>query len=209
MISRIHISSFIALTIIVWLFALWIQGQPVLSMNFLKPFSLVVGVISFIVWIFNKYGWAWKIFQNWYVKRPDLRGTWLTELKSDWINPETNERVSTIICYMVVRQTLTSLSMRLITAESRSNLIAHSIFIENDGIYRVACVYRNEPKLELQGDRSEIHHGSFLFEVYGSPPTSLEGNYWTDRKTRGTLTLSNRKKELFENFETARAAFQP
>lgn len=207
MLTRLHIASFIGLTIIVWLIALWTQGQPVLSIDFIRPFGLVVGIIALVVGVFTKWGWAWSIFQSWYVKRPDIRGTWQVKLQSNWINPETNEGIPPIIAYIAVRQTLTTLSLRLMTPESKSCLIAHSIEFGDDGVYRIAGIYRNEPRVELQGDRSEIHHGSLLLEVYGTPPTSMEGHYWTDRGTRGTMSISARKLDVFDNFESAQAAF--
>jgi SMODS-associating 2TM, beta-strand rich effector domain len=203
MLTRLHISSFIGLTIAVWLFALWIQGMPILSLGFIKPFGIVVGAITFFVTIFNKFAWSWKIFRGWYVNRPDLRGSWKVELKSNWINPETNKTVPPIIGYAVIRQSLTSLSIRLMTEESRSKLIAHSIEKDEDDLFRLAAIYRNEPKIELQGDRSEIHHGSFLLEIHGVPASMMEGHYWTDRGTKGSMRLTNRKKELFDTYEQA------
>lgn len=203
MLSRLHISSFIALTIIVWLIALWAQGMPVLSIEFLKPFGIVVGAITLCITLFNQYAWSWKIFQGWYVKRPDLRGTWELELKSNWINPETKSPIPPIHAYASIRQTLTSLSIRVMTKESKSKLIAHSIEEEDDGIFRLAAIYRNEPKIELQGDRSEIHHGSFSIETHGSPVDLMEGHYWTDRGTKGSMTFSNRRKEILDTYEQA------
>jgi len=91
MLTRIHIASFIGLTIIVWLIALWIQGEAVLSVDFLRPFGLVVGTIAIVVGIFSKWAWAWPVFRGWYVKRPDIRGTWRAELQSNWIDPETGK----------------------------------------------------------------------------------------------------------------------
>lgn len=97
--------------------------------------------------------------------------------------------------------------MRLMMPKSRSKLIAHSITQEGDGLYRIAAIYRNEPSIELQGVRSEIHHGSWLLETYDTPPHQLEGHYWTDRGTRGTINLSNRRKELFSSYEQANDEF--
>lgn len=188
--------------------ALWIQGKPVLTVEFLKPFSIVVGAISLIAAISNKYAWSWRIFKNWYVKRPDLRGSWQVELKSNWVNPETNEGIPPIIAYAIIRQTLTSLSVRLMTRESRSKLIAHSIEHEEDGLFRLAAIYRNEPKIELQGDRSEIHHGSFSLEIHGSPVSIIEGHYWTDRGTKGSMKFTNRKKKLFDTYEQASSNYE-
>lgn len=207
MLSRLHISSFIGLTVAVWLVALWAQGTPVLSWSFLKPFSIVVGTISVVVTLFNKYAWAWSIFNGWYIKRPDLRGTWEVELRSSWVDPKTGQRIPAIVAYAVIRQTMTSLSLRLMTPESRSKSIAYSIDQEGDGLFRLAAVYRNEPRIELQGVRSEIHHGAFTLEMHGRPVESLEGHYWTDRGTKGAMTLYNRKPYLYDTYEKASAAF--
>ena len=136
--------------------ALWVQGQPVLNAQFLRPFGLVVGVIVTIVGVFSRWAWAWPLFRGWYVKRPDLRGTWKAEIQSNWKNPETGSGVPPIAAYLAVRQTLTTLSLRLMTPESKSKLIAHSIELEKDGIYRIAGIYRNEPRVELQGTAAKF-----------------------------------------------------
>jgi len=204
MLTRLHISSFIGLTIAVWLLALWIQGMPVLSAAFVKPFGTVVGVISVVVTVFNKYLWSWKIFKGWYVKRPDLRGTWKVELQSNWVNPNSGEAIPSINGYAVIRQSLTSLSFRLMTKESRSVLVAYSIEQqEDDDLFKLVGVYRNEPKIELQGLRSEIHHGSFALEIHGSPVYELQGHYWTDRGTKGSMKLSAKVNTLYDTFEQA------
>ena len=204
MLTRLHISSFIGLTIAVWLLALWLQGMPVLSADFVKPFGTVVGVITLFVTFFNKYMWSWCIFKGWYVKRPDLRGTWKVELKSSWIDPETGKGIDPIYGYIVIRQSLTFSSVRLMTKESRSVLVAHSIDQqEDDDLFKLVGVYRNEPKIELQGVRSEMHHGSFALEVHGSPVYELQGHYWTDRGTKGGMKLEAKVKKLYDTYEQA------
>ena len=209
MLNRIHISSFIALTILVWLIALWVQGNPVLELDFLKPFGIVVGAIMLIVTAFNKYAWSWRIFKGWYVKVPDLRGTWIVEIKSSWIDPKTNKQIDPIVGFCVIRQTLTSLSFRLMTNESRSKSTAYSIELQDDGLYLLSAIYRNEPKIELQGVRSEIHHGSFILNVHGDPVSTLDGHYWTDRASKGSLTLTNRqKKQYFDTYDEAKEAYK-
>jgi hypothetical protein len=108
---------------------------------------------------------------------------------------------------MAVRQTFSSLSMRLMTPESASWLIAHNIVRSNDGMFQVAGVYMNRPNLPLRGERSEIHYGAILLDVQGRPPSALEGHYWTDRHTRGTMRLTRKEAKTFATFEEARRAF--
>jgi len=209
MITKLHISSFIGLTIFVWLIVLWFQGQPVLSLKFLAPFGIVVSVISLIVLLFNKYIWAWKIFNGWYVKRPDIRGTWLVELQSNWIEPTTNEVIPPIKAFIVVRQTLTSLSFRLMTKESKSRSIAYNIEVqEEDTLFKLVGIYRNEPNINLQGLRSDIHYGSFSLDIHGNPVDELEGFYWTDRGTKGTMKLLKRNSEFYNTFDEAEKKFK-
>ena len=207
MLTRLHISSFLALTVVAWLIALWAQGAPLITIEFLRPFGILVGIITIVATLFVRHAWAWPIFQGWYVKRPDLRGTWKVELKSDWIDPQTNEGIPTIVAYAAIRQTLTSLSLRLMTPESKSKLTAHSIEQEEDGVYRLAGVYRNEPSIGLQGKRSDIHHGALSLEIYGSPPNCLEGHYWTDRNTRGEMELTGRVPMIYDTYADANTAF--
>ena len=170
----------------------------------MRPFGIVVGAITFFVTVFNKHLWSWKIFRGWYVKRPDLRGTWKVELKSSWIDPETGKVNDPTYGYAVIRQTLTSLTLRLMTKESTSFLVSHNIDQQEDeSLFKLLAVYRNEPKIELQGVRSAIHHGSFALEIHGSPVYELQGHYWTDRGTKGGMTLSNKITKLYDTYEQA------
>ncbi|MCF3651566.1 hypothetical protein [Synoicihabitans lomoniglobus] len=203
MITRLHVSSFVGLTIVVWLAALWFQGQPVLSLSFLKPFSLVVGVLAAFSVAFNIWIWRLPILRGWYIKIPYIRGTWRIDLKSDWIDPNTQKGIEPIQCYLVVRQTLSSLSARLITPESISHSVAYSITLESDEIYRLHVVYRNEPKIELQGVRSEIHHGAFKMEITCPNYESMDGFYWSDRKTRGSMRGVILGRQLCDSYESA------
>ena len=204
--SRLQISALIGLALLVWIPILWLHGNQ-LSREYFLPYGFVVSILVVVVTIFERWIWAWKFLQGWFVKRPDLRGSWRVDLKSEWINPETGEKVAPIVCYMAVRQSLTTLSMRLMTAESSSSLIAHEVVGENDGVFVVTGVYTNTPKLELRGDRSEIHYGALFLRVQGNPPKSLEGHYWTDRNSRGSMRLSDRKTAIFSTYEEARKGY--
>ena len=154
--------------------------------------------------------WRWSCLHGWFVKRPNLRGTWRVELQSDWIDPATNVGVPIIICYMGVAQTLSSLQMHLMTSESESWFIAEGITPSRSNVgYRVAGVYTNEPKAHLRGNRSEIHFGGLLLETHGpaNRPNTLTGEYWTDRKTKGQMTFTERVPDVCTRFEDAKRAF--
>jgi hypothetical protein len=71
----------------------------------------------------------------------------------------------------------------------------------------VAVLYRNDPKVSVR-DRSPIHFGGMHLRVSGED--ALEGDYWTDRKTSGRLTLKRVSRDKCRSFADAqRIASQP
>ena len=100
--ERLHITAFLGLGAFVWWLVL---GAPRVSREYLQPFGTVVGFLVAFGAAFEFLLWRWFWLHGWFVKRPDLRGTWRVELQSDWINPATNLGVPLIVCYMGVAQT--------------------------------------------------------------------------------------------------------
>jgi hypothetical protein len=123
-------------------------------------------------------------------------------LRSDWKDPITNEVLAPLPAYLVVRQTFSTLSLRMLTPESSSKVVTAEIIKEADGSYRLAAVYRNEPKVSVR-DRSPIHYGALVLDIQGDPVKGLVGCYWTDRKTRGELRSLARHVTFASSFNEA------
>lgn len=155
--------------------------------------------------IFDRWLWKMPFVERW-VQRPFIGGTWRVELRSNWIDPKTGLKVPPIEAYMVVRQTLSTLSMRLLTAESSSVLVGTEIVCEADGLNCVSGVYRNEPRLEVR-NRSEMHYGALWLKVATHPEKEITGHYWTDRNTAGEMILAGQQKATFQTFNAARTFF--
>ncbi len=114
---------------------LYFDGEP-LTRSLLKPASLVLSITTIIVAIFERWAWRWPIWRwpvPWFVHTPNLIGTYKGEIPSDWVNPETKEKLPRIPAYMVVQQTLTSIHVRLYTAESGSRSLVGSFIDSPDG----------------------------------------------------------------------------
>ena len=170
MLSRLHLSAILLLAALIWGAMLVIEGVAV-SGAWFRPFSTVVGGILLVLVAFDLWAWRFRFLHGWFVPRPDIRGTWMVELRSDWKDPSTGHATAPRIVYLAVRQTFSTLSIRMMTAESESRLVTAEITKAADGVYRVAGVYVNEPKLSVR-DRSPIHYGAFLLDVQGEPPKS-------------------------------------
>ncbi len=211
--TRLHISVFLGIAVLAWTAVLYMQGVQLTWAEIcvhLAPFSSVVGVLVTLALLLEHLAWPLPVLHGWFVKRPDLRGTWHVSLQSDWFDPDTNSRIPPITCYMGVKQTLSTLQMHLMTPESDSWFIADQILPSPSAEgYQVVGVYTNNPNIHLRGVRSEMHRGALVFDSHGPPnrPDSLTGEYWTDRKTSGSMVLGARRQKLYTLFSDAEAAF--
>ncbi len=197
MLNRTHITLLVILSAAVWGVSLWALSVP-LNFEHSKPFAITVGAVSALSIAFDRWLWKWRIFRGWLVNRPNIQGTWKVKLQSSWEGSK-NESAS-IEGKMAIQQTFSKLTARLFTKESSSFLVAYKIEEQNDGVFQLFGTYQNNPRIELRGEKSEIHYGALMLEIRGTPPESLVGHYWTDRATKGSLELSDRTDEIASAF---------
>ncbi len=190
-----------AIGVVVWAATLYSEGTP-LHLALLKPFSIVVTVMALSWSAFDRWIWRWQLLSGWFVSRPDLHGTWKGKLVSNWEDSNTGERVQQVQIYLVVRQTYSKVTIRLFTSESSSESSSAQLNYDGGSVYTVAATYTNTPRI-LNRNRSPIHHGAVVLQVVGDPPVALTGEYWTDRKTKGEITLGARSGSLADSFDQA------
>lgn len=189
------------LFVAIWSFVLFITNTP-LQINFeaIKKLPEVVTIYTVLVIVFTK--WLWRIpqFQGWLVPFPDLQGTWEGEIQTTWINPKTKKSLPPIPLVLVIRQTFDSISCVMYTKESTSFSMAAS-FIKDDssGIKTLTYNYSNRPEASIR-DRSAVHDGAAILTVATRPRKELKGEYWTNRKTTGSINLKFKTEELLESF---------
>ena len=210
-IERFHIMIFLAIAALVWLVVLFLQNTPV-TWAHAAPFTMVVTVLGLLAFVFDCYLWRTQFLHGWFFKRPDLRGTWRIELQSSYIDPTTKQSVPIIVCYMGVEQTLSELKMHLMTPESESWSIASHIMPSPSGNgYQTICVYTNDPNIHLRDKgTSHTHKGTIIVNTHGSGvrPDTLTAQYWTDRKTMGTMDFKQRVSRVFTRFGDADQHFK-
>lgn len=205
MFTRLQITAALAVATTAWAAVLWLQGTK-LSWEQLAPFGTVLSALVVVALLMEHLFWRLRLFQGWLFDRPDLRGTWKVTIQSEWVNPETGERVPRIKAYASVVQTLSKLQIQLMTPESESCLIAHAIEPTTCGSrFSVSVVYANTPVVELRGVRSERHVGAAQIGTHGPKyrPDSLTAEYWTDRKTVGRMTFESRVPTVYSRYEDA------
>jgi len=157
---------------------------------------------------------AFAIFDNWLWRlepirrvtgRPLLAGTWAGELTSMQIKDGKEAVLEPIPIYLSIRQSFLSIGVCLLSAESKSRSIA--AILERNGAhdYTVYYHYTNVPGMKVR-DRSPIHAGGSRIQVTGVSPSRLEGEYWTDRRTRGTFLATRVSGKGYWTWQDAEAA---
>jgi hypothetical protein len=203
---RLHLSTILLIASILWGLLLIIGGVAV-DVFWLRYLSIVSGGLLALIAAFDRWLWRLPVLRGWFVKRPDISGTWQAKVISNWVDPKTGNNIQPISCYMIIWQTYSSISLRLITSESASELIGSEIVLHQDGMFRVVAIYKNEPK-QMSRDHSSIHYGAMLLQCTGPIPNLVKGNYWTDRKTYGEIELYNRRRQIYPDYEAATQAYE-
>ena len=120
----------------------------------------------------------WKI--NPLEKTPVLKKKYWGKIFSTYEQIEKNAT-------LMIKQTLLSISISVITEESKSESICASIEKIN-GEWKLSYTYLNTPKASVR-NRSAIHYGTALLCVDNNK--KLEGQYYTDRNTTGDMKFEN------------------
>lgn len=134
-----------------------------------------IGFAALLVVLYEK--WIWRI--NPFEKTPKLHKKYTGIIKSSYDG-------STREASLEIKQTLTSISVILITDESTSNSLMASI----DSIMgeeQLTYCFLNRPN-SVNREKSQIHFGTAIFSL--RHPDKLVGQYYTDRKTIGDMEFA-------------------
>lgn len=138
-----------------------------------------IGLMLLIMTFFNKIAWKWK-WINKLVDMPVLAKQYTGIVVSNWNNE--NKSYDAIL---EIKQTFLNISIVFKSGESRSYSVLSTLDAVGDS-KQLVYTYQNEPKAELV-DRSSIHKGTATLWIEENG--KLEGNYYTNRKTSGSMTF--------------------
>jgi SMODS-associating 2TM, beta-strand rich effector domain len=200
----VQVIAFIVVT--VFAAGIWFTGGT-LDLQWLRFFSASVFISVSVLTIWENWAWHLPLVQNLPQVPRDLRGTWKGTLESFWINPETGLSPPIKDAYLVIRQSKTTISVVLLTNESKSK--SSLAMISDDGVSAsLDYMYLNRPDSRYEY-RSRMHHGSTSLDITGKPAVRLQGRYWTSRDSRGELDFNQRKMKFADDFLQAETLFNP
>lgn len=184
--GKFPLSILIGLGACTWIAVAIVLYGAKAELSFFKPLSIVTTVLTVALAGFDRLFWRLP----WMSKLhgvPNLNGTWTGHVDSTWVDPKNGKALTSILGVVVVRQTYTSLYVRMFTAEQSSMSVAAGLEPEADGRVVMNYLYRSEPQLSIR-DRSQIHYGGVRLAL-GGEADELDGSYWTDRNSKGELKL--------------------
>jgi hypothetical protein len=160
-----------------------IQAGPKQALSYLPA------ALTFLVALWDIWLWRLPILQL-LGKRPWIAGIWSATLTptAASVIPDGGNR-GPIVAYVIIKQTFWSIGVRQYTSESRSDSRA-TMWSETPGgsDRTLTYTYSNRPRQELES-RSRPHLGTAAFDVVGLKPSTITGEYFTDRYTKGDMTL--------------------
>ena len=104
--------------------------------------------------------------------------------------------------YLAIERTLTESVARLMSNESSSGQLVGAIRRRPGGRFFLSAIYQNTPLIDRR-ETSPIHFGAMMLDIYGHPPLRLEGEYWTERPSKGKLVLTRHNPTVAESYEDA------
>lgn len=164
--------------------------------SWLFVFPKVIAIEALTFWLFHSFLWKWKIFRKWLVLFPNLGGTWIGEIQSDYIDPKTNKQIKPIPCMSIVVHRFNQINFKIKTIESESISFSEQLqFDKTSHSKRITFSYVNDPNLLLDY-RSDSHKGTTILKLVGED--KMEGYYFTSRGTKGLIILRRYSKKMLD-----------
>jgi hypothetical protein len=173
-----------------------------LDLNFKNGFraiSLSLTVTTLFWTFYISWGWKWPLLNKIFY-RPNLNGTWKGKLISDWTDKEGNSR-EPIDFFIVIRQSFLRIHFTTFTDNFVGISYSETFYLKKDrGIKNVAFLFRKDTS---QNNDEFLQEGATELRLIEAVEKKLEGKYWSNRKTNGTIKVKFLKNIHVDSFEEA------
>lgn len=176
--------------VIFFILLLWNLNDPTIGNQIFSFIGSAISGAVFLRYIFMKYLWKWKSLRGLESihQIPFLEGVWegINDSTGNDRTPEDRKKIP--VTYKVCQPDIHTISITRISDEGRSKSFAETVLRETNGSYQLAYSYITENSAAVQ-PRSPMSYGTAKLHYTKGTPDILEGNYWTDQKTTGTVRL--------------------
>lgn len=170
-------------------------------MNVYRGISFSITAITFFWTFYFSLGWKLCLLNKLFY-RPNLNGTWIGQLSSDWTD-ENGTIISPIEFFIVIRQSFLRIHFTTFTKEFVGLSYAETFSLDKDtGLKTVAYMYRKDTS---QINEDSLREGAAeLRLILSEDAKRLEGKYWSNTKTQGKISVSFINHQQVDSFESAK-----
>lgn len=200
MVSKTQTKIAVGIAAVVWFLVALFTGEGV-STTALRTVTLAGSIATILLLLYDRFIWKWSVVRA-FTGKPVVAGTWRGTLQSDYMRPGESAPVAPISTVIRVKQTNSTLSVTLFTAESQSVTEQGALYREADDRWRMSWIYVNDPRASVQ-HMSQQHRGVCDLYLSGKDGESLAGKYFTSRKTTGEMTLTEWSRHSYHDAASA------
>lgn len=193
----------VALTTVAWVAVVFVRGSK-LDISLLSSFGVVTAVVTIAVALLDRLLWRLPLVSAIFERHsPAIRGTWKAHVAS-------TRQVEPFLGYLVIEQTLTTVSARMLMETGWSETLAGRWGRSDDDHPAIFYIWRRYPANEVDDAEGPgyIQYGAGVLEVRGGPPFGVRGPYWTSERHGGTVTLSHHRNTICKSHDQAAALYE-
>ncbi|NOU84244.1 hypothetical protein GC102_00365 [Paenibacillus sp. LMG 31460] len=150
--------------------------------------------VAFKKWIW-KYHWI-PFLNPMIVLVPNLHGTWKGSLQSSWVDPESGNQIPSTEITAFIRQSFISISVEIHTTKMVSKSYIAGIRTDGETQTQELCYTYSSRAFADTLANNPWHDGTAKLEIHSGSSIKLKGDYWTLRKTIGTIELQRVSKNI-------------
>ncbi|MFP5520408.1 MAG: hypothetical protein ACLGGX_10930 [Bdellovibrionia bacterium] len=177
----------IGLATIIFLLLAIIKGEAFAK----ELFGIISQTISYtflVRLVFIKWIWKWLPFLEFIHGTPKIEGKWAGTFESTWRPSPDAPPATGPIEVKITQPDIYHIKLTQKSGESLSHSYGEVFETLEDGSIFLNFSYKNVPNADVR-DRSQISFGSARYQLERDGSYKLSGNYWTDRKSTGKITV--------------------
>jgi hypothetical protein len=168
-----------------------------------KAIVTATSAVILLLLAFDRWLWRYPPFR-WAVSRPVLHGTWKMTQRTTY-EPRAHE---TMESYLVVHQTYSTIRVNGLYAISDSQSLSADLAVDRSRCM-LSYIFRTDAHT-MHRAGNPPSRGAATLKVGRKPQLHLEGDYWMERGTRGSVKSMGHTPKTYDTFEAAhQATYKP
>lgn|SRR5574341_1161889 len=171
--------------------------------TYAKAIVTATSAVTLLLLAFDRWLWRYLPFR-WAVSRPILHGTWKMMQRTTY-EPRADKAME---AYLVVYQTYSTIRVNGLYEISDSHSLSADLAVEKSHCM-LSYIFRSDAHTMHRAGNPPSRDAATL-KVGRRPQLHLEGDYWMERGTRGSIKSVGYTAKTYDTFEAAReAAYRP